>query len=151
LAWGFGGTVSQTIHLSDDRVDVTLRVESTGAEFPAEIGWHPWFRKPEHLDFSPTAMYERDEVGLPTGALVEPTYGPWDDCFIAAGPVVLGYDRPHAAAVTISSDCSHWVVFDEPAAATCVEPQSGPPDSFNLVPHVVTPDDALTRRMSIAW
>jgi aldose 1-epimerase len=24
------------------------------------------------------------------------------------------------------------VVYDEPAHATCVEPQSGPPDAFNL-------------------
>jgi aldose 1-epimerase len=152
LDWAFGGRASQTIDLFDDRVDVTLTVESTGAAFPAEIGWHPWFRKPDRLDVSPTAMYERDQWGLPTGALVEPTDGPWDDCFLAAGPVVLWYDR---STVTITSDCDHWVIFDEPSAATCVEPQSGPPDAFNLTapaaPHVVDPDTPLTRRMSIAW
>ena len=155
LDWEFAGTASQTIELFDDRVDVTLTVESTGFAFPAEIGWHPWFRKPDRLDVAPSAMYERDEFGLPTGVLVEPTAGPWDDCFLAAGPVTLGYDRPHASAITVDSDCDHWVIFDEPAAATCVEPQSGPPDAFNLTPHVtphiVTPTAPLTRRMSIGW
>ena len=152
LDWEFAGRASQTIELFDERVDVTLTVESTGATFPAEIGWHPWFRKPERLGVSPSAMYERDRFGLPTGALVEPTDGPWDDCFLAAGPVVLDYD---GASVTVISDCDHWVIFDEPAAATCVEPQSGPPDAFNLTghvtAHVVAPGSALTRRMSIAW
>ena len=119
--------------MHDDRVVVTLGVESTGADFPAEIGWHPWFRKPDGLEFTPTAMYERDDVGVPTGALVEPTPGPWDDCFVNTGPVVLRYDRPIASLVRIESDCDHWVVFDEPSDATCVEPQSGPPD--RVQPH----------------
>ena len=152
LDWEFGGRASQTIDLFEDHVDVMLTVESTGDTFPAEIGWHPWFRKPDRLDIAPSAMYERDRFGLPTGVLVEPTDGPWDDCFLAAGPVVLGDDH---STVTVTSDCDHWVIFDEPAAATCVEPQSGPPDAFNLTEHVtahvVDPDTPLTRRMSIGW
>jgi aldose 1-epimerase len=151
LAWEFGGIVTQTVGVFDDRVVVTLLVESTGTDLPAEIGWHPWFRKPDVLEFSPTAMYRRDDVGLPTGQLVEPTVGPWDDCFVNADPVVLRYDRPVAAAVTVASDCDHWVVFDHPAHATCVEPQSGPPDAFNLTPHLVTPTSPLRRTMTISW
>jgi aldose 1-epimerase len=149
--WEFGGVASQEVTVYDDRVVVTLRVESTGAAFPAEIGWHPWFRKPDALEFAPTTMYERDDVGIPTGALVEPTDGPWDDCFVNTDPVVLRYDRPIAQRVRIESDCDHWVVFDEPAHATCVEPQSGPPDSYNLTPHVVDRATPLTRTMTISW
>lgn len=149
--WPFGGTATQTIALFDDRIVSTLTVESTGDDFPAEVGWHPWFRKPDRLSFTPDAMYERDRVGLPTGALVEPTAGPWDDCFVSSGPIGLGYDRTVAPTVTVESDCDHVVVFDEPADATCVEPQSGPPDAFNLTPHVVRPGAPLTRTMSIAW
>jgi len=130
---------------------VTLTIESTGHAFPAELGWHPWFRKPERLEFSPTAMYERDEFGLPTGELVEPTDGPWDDCFVSTEPVVLHYDRTVAPAVRVESDCDHWVVYDMPTDATCVEPQSGPPDAFNLSPHVVDPDTSLRRSMTISW
>ena len=151
LDWEFGGRVSQTITVFDDRVEARLTVESTGARFPAEIGWHPWFRKPDRLEFSPASMYERDEFGLPTGALVEPTSGPWDDCFVNEHPVELHYDRPAASAVRVESECDHWVVFDEPDHATCVEPQSGPPDAFNLTPHVVAPEAPLTRTMTISW
>jgi aldose 1-epimerase len=151
LDWEFGGIANQTIAVFDDRVVTTLNLESTGGEFPAEIGWHPWFRKPDRLEFSPTAMYQRDDVGLPTGELVEPTEGPWDDCFVNTDPVVLHYDRPIAPRVSIGSGCDHWVVFDEPEEATCVEPQSGPPDAFNLTSHIVDPTTPLVRTMTISW
>ncbi|HSL73674.1 MAG TPA: hypothetical protein VK853_04375 [Ilumatobacteraceae bacterium] len=153
LDWEFGGIAEQSVSVLEDRVVVTLMVHSTGADFPAEIGWHPWFRRPTGIEFSPTAMYERDEFGLPTGALVEPTDGPWDDCFLGDGPVLLHYDRPVAPTVSVGSGCDHWVVYSEPADAICVEPQSGPPDAFNLpdAGHVVDPDSPITRTMWIAW
>ena len=90
-------------------------------------------------------MYRRDEFGVPTGALVEPTDGPWDDCFVDTGPVVLAL-RPRSRRRVTSSDCDHWVVFDEPADATCVEPQSGPPDGFNLAPRRRPRHDPLPAR-----
>jgi aldose 1-epimerase len=96
-------------------------------------------------------MYERDEFGIPTGALVEPVEGPWDDCFVNVEPVVLHYDRAVAPSVRVESDCDHWVVYDMPTDATCVEPQSGPPDAFNLHAHVVDPDTPLRRTMTISW
>jgi aldose 1-epimerase len=151
LDWEFGGLVTQTIELRADRVEITLTIASTGSAFPAELGWHPWFRKPDRLEFSPTAMYQRDEFGIPTGALVEPTEGPWDDCFVNAEPVVLHYDRAVAPSVHVESDCDHWVVYDMPAHSTCVEPQSGPPDAFNLRPHIVDPNTLLRRTMTISW
>jgi aldose 1-epimerase len=151
LDWKFGGVVSQTVTVFGDRVVVTLVVESTGVPFPAEIGWHPWFRKPDRVEFAPRVMYQRDQFGLPTGTLIEPTEGPWDDCFVNTAPVGLHYDRPIAPLVRISSDCDHWVVFDEPSDATCVEPQSGPPDAYNLDPHVVDRNAPLARTMTVSW
>jgi aldose 1-epimerase len=155
LDWEFGGTASHAVAVFDRQVVVTLGLESTGAAFPAEVGWHPWFRKPASVDCSPTAMYERDDDGLPTSTIIELNAelpaGPWDDCFINTEPVVLRYDRTQAPTVTVSSDCDHWVVYDHPADATCIEPQSGPPDAFNLRPHVVTPDSGIVRTMTISW
>ncbi len=149
LDWEFGGTVAQTIDLHPDRVELTLTIESTGRRLPAEVGWHPWFRKPDRLEFTPSAMYERDDTGLPTGAIVDPSGGPWDDCFVNTDPVILHYRA--APTVQLTSDCDHWVVYDMPSNATCVEPQSGPPDAFNLDPDIVDADTSLRRSLTISW
>jgi aldose 1-epimerase len=155
LDWALGGEVRHTIELHPNRLHATLEVRSTGSRFPAEVGWHPWFRRPEAVEFTPSAMYERDDVGIPTGRLIAPGAGPWDDCFVASGPVVLHYERDHARVVTIDCDCDHWVIYDVPVDAICVEPQSGPPDAFNLTldhtPHVVEPGRPVRRTMTIAW
>jgi aldose 1-epimerase len=43
------------------------------------------------------------------------------------------------------------VVFTEPEHAICVEPQSGPPDAFNLDDPVVTPDAPLVVHLTVRW
>lgn len=157
--WALGGTARQTIEILDGQVRCDLSIETdhasdaSGADRPflGEIGWHPWFRKPASVTFHPDAMYERDAIGLPTGHLVEPSTGPWDDCFVNTSPVTLHYERDIAPDVTVSSDCDHWVVYDEPAHATCVEPQSGPPDAFTIRPRLVTAHHPLRRTMNISW
>jgi aldose 1-epimerase len=95
------------------------------------LGWHPWFRKPQQLVFEPDAMYPRDQEGIATLPLVPPSPGAWDDCFINRAPV-----RLHGATgeLSLTSDSQHWVVYDQPPHASCVEPQTGPPDAFNLQP-----------------
>lgn len=151
LDWPYAGMARQRLDLAHDRLDLELVVDTDAGRFPAEVGWHPWFRKPDHLDFAPREMYQRDVFGLPSGALVSPSAGPWDDCFLNTAPVVLRYDRDVVGAVTVVSDCTHTVVYDQPVDATCVEPQSGPPDAFNLIHHVVDQDTPLQRHMSITW
>lgn len=151
LDWPFEGVALQRIGVTARGLTLEMVVEAAAGRFPAEIGWHPWFLKPDRLEFTPALMYRRDVFGLPNRELVEPNSGPWDDCFTNTSPVVLHYDRLAARAVRVESDCDHWVVYDEPTDATCVEPQSGPPDAFNLVHHVVTPTSPLRRRMTIAW
>lgn len=155
LDWELGGRATQSIVLDARRLSVTMTVESTSGPFPATIGWHPWFLPPDDLGFHPTAMYRRDDVGVTTAELVAPTDGPWDDCFLNTEPVELRYERDVAPRVWVESDCDHWVIFDEMAHSTCVEPQSGPPDAVNLAPHpplhVVDPTAPLTRTMTISW
>lgn len=147
--WPFGGSVVQRFTLHDDRFVCTMEVAAGDRAMPAQVGWHPWFRKPDELRFQPFAMYLRDEEGIPSGEMVEPTSGPWDDCFIGVHqPIVLVWADLE---IELTSTCDHWVVYDEPVHATCVEPQSGPPDGFTIAPHVVTPDAPLHREFAIAW
>lgn len=132
--WPFGGRVVQSIDTAGDRLRCTMTVHAGDRSFPLSLGWHPWFRKPERLDFHPTAMYRRDEHHIAVDELVAIPDGPWDDCFVNDEPVGLRID---GVEIVLTSSCRHWVVYDEPEAATCVEPQTGPPDAFNIAPTVV--------------
>ena len=151
LDWPFAGTASQVVEVGPRSVDFALAVTSDGESFPAALGWHPWFAKPDAVEFEPSAMYELDDIRMPTGRLVEPSPGPWDDCFVATGPARLRWDRPTAPVVTITSDCDHVVVFDRLGRSSCVEPQTGPPDSLNLLPVTVSPERPLRRTMRWEW
>lgn len=153
LGWDLPGVARQRITVSPRRLDLALSVEADdGAVFPAALGWHPWFAKPDRLVVHPIAMLELDAVGLPTGRLVAPTEPPWDDCFVNRAPVELHYERRLAPVVTVASpDCEHWVIYDQPHHATCVEPQSGPPDALNVRPELTTSAHPLRRTMTIDW
>ena len=146
--WPLGGRAEQRFDLTTDELRCALAVRAGDRSMPAEIGWHTWFASPGPIALAPTAMYERGRDHLPTGRLVEPRPGPWDDCFVNTRPVAL----PVAPLrVTVTSDCDHVVVFDELGLGVAVEPQSGPPDAFHLRPRVLAPGASLQRAMSIAW
>ncbi|MEY4176348.1 MAG: hypothetical protein RI900_3513, partial [Actinomycetota bacterium] len=45
-----------------------------------------------------------------------------------------------------------WVVYDEQPGLLCVEPQSGPPDAFNIGGATrLEPGELLQRTMTIGW
>jgi aldose 1-epimerase len=146
--WPFGGVARQRIDVDDGGVRMTLGVTAAERAMPAELGWHPWFLKPERLEFTPSAWYPRDADGMATLPLAPPSPGPWDDCFVNAAPVVM---HRGGRRITLTSDCDHWVVYDAPERTTCVEPQSGPPDAFNLAPRVLAPGQTLERWFRIAF
>ncbi|QGG41274.1 aldose 1-epimerase [Aeromicrobium yanjiei] len=132
--WPTTGTASLTYRL----LDAGLRIELSwddGTASPCSIGLHPWFprRLPTGqevvLSFDPETMVERGDDGLPTGRLVEPSPGPWDDCFRVAGSPVLSW--PGAVRLRLSSSSPWWVVYSQPESTICVEPQTAPPDAFD--------------------
>jgi aldose 1-epimerase len=154
--WPFRGTVEQRFDLSDDGLVATMELVAD-APMPATIGWHPWFRRrldadgpPVELRFEAESMYVRDAEGIPTGELVAPGPRPWDDCFSGVRPDPM-LTWPGALELVIASSCDHWVVYDEPADAVCVEPQTGPPDALNLGPAVVEPERPLVATMEWRW
>lgn len=146
--WPFGGKAHQRIEAGDGWLKLELSVQAGQRAMPATIGWHPWFKKPDALEFSPARMYPRDDQGIATLPPMEPTEGPWDDCFINHHPALLHYPDQ---SLRMTSGCTHWVVYDETANATCVEPQSGPPDAFNLEQCVLQPGEALQRSCLIEF
>lgn len=147
--WPFGGRAAQRIAVAGDRLELALAVTAGERPMPASLGWHPWFRKPLRLQFDPEAMYPRDEDGitrLPPGPVAP---GPWDDCFVNHRDVVL---QRADVRVVVSSDCTDWVVYDATAHATCVEPQTAPPDAFNLdASPALAPGQTLAMRCELRW
>lgn len=155
--WPWKGEVRSVFSMDDRAFHWRMEVHAADSPFPAMIGWHPWFRRslgtrgPATLRFRPGRMHRRDEDGIPSGDMVKPTEGPWDDCFSdLAGPPVLVW--PEGIALEVRSTCQDWVVYDEPSHALCIEPQSGAPNAFNRgAPDVVRPGRPLIHTMSFRW
>jgi len=156
--WPFSGRTRASFHLEPDCLAMGLAIEAD-EPMPASTGYHPWFRRrlaapgsgELELEVSPGQMYERDEVGMPTGRLVPPKPRPWDDCFLGmAGAPVLVW--PGFGRITIESEADHWVIFDEHPDVICVEPQSGPPDAPNLTPpRLAEPGRPVSVSMTWRW
>jgi aldose 1-epimerase len=161
--WPFLGHVDQRFDLRPDRLEVSLRLEAN-EPMPAAMGWHPWFRRriagsdaaptepspPVQIDLDAAWMYVRDREGIPSGELVPPPRGPWDDCFtgLRSAPRLTW---PGRIGLEVTSSCNHWVVYDEPRDAVCVEPQTAPPDFVNLAPTTTIPGDPLVATMTWRW
>ena len=150
LAWPFGGSATQHLQLEERGLTAVLTVSATGQAMPAVVGWHPCFLKPRRADLEFARMYVRDADYIAVAELVPPKPHPWDDCFVEPlAPIRLHYPD---LTVTISSDCDHWVVYDVPAGLTCVEPQSGPPDAFNIGRSTrLEAGEMLQRHMTLGW
>lgn len=146
--WPFGGTATQALRVEGDRLLLELAVRAGTRAMPVALGWHPWFRKPDRLVFSPDAMYPRDADGIATLPRTPPSAGPWDDCFVASGDIAL---QRGDQLLRLKADTDHWVVYDGAAHSTCVEPQTGPPDAFTLAPRVLSPGERASLSFELAW
>ena len=177
--WPYRGRVTQVVEIAEDSLTLTMGVETYDDSFPAQAGWHPWFRR--HLDgddgradggsaaagtgaadgpgaggsagveisFEPGWQEERGENHLPTGRRIAPLPGPWDDCFGMPDGVDVTLTWPDRLELRVTSRAEWVVVYDQQAAAVCVEPQSGPPNGLNTMPRLVTPIDPL--EISTTW
>lgn len=155
--WPFDAVATHVITVTDRTVHCDLTVEAGAEDFPAQVGWHPCFRSPSRTVLDFTGMYQRGADGITDGHVGEPTERPWDDCFVEplSSPTLDVED----VRIEIDSDCSHWVIFDRMPGLVCVEPQSGPPNGFNLpcggpsnAPYATVSADApLRRSMSLTF
>ncbi len=132
--WPTRGVATLHYELLSGGLRATLTWDDN-ADAPCSVGLHPWFRRRldagEDVDvvFTPESMVERGADALPTGRLIAPQPGPWDDCFKVSGSPTLSW--PGAISVSLSSSTPWWVVYDIPADTVCVEPQTAPPDAFD--------------------
>jgi aldose 1-epimerase len=154
--WPWPGSAHQQIELREDGIELRLEVRAEREPFPATLGWHPWFARslqrggPAELALAPGRMLERDAVAIPTGAVIEPTPPPWDDCFVElASPTRIRW--PDALELTLESSADHWMVYTEPAHALCVEPMTGPPNALVTGAAIVRPEQPLAASFALRW
>jgi aldose 1-epimerase len=132
-----GARMEQRFEILDNALRWSLAYETGDCDLPFWMGFHPWFpRELERggsveFDFSPGKMFERGSDYLPTGKLITPSNGPWDDCFteVRGVPKLIWED---ALSISIECDSPYWVVYDQDSDGVCVEPQTAPPDAANL-------------------
>jgi galactose mutarotase-like enzyme len=155
--WPLGGRVTTRFDLTENGLTLELTVTAGEQPMPAVLGWHPCFRRrlgdgePAELGFTPRFWWPRGADGVPTGEQEAPPPGPWDDCFggVERSPTLTW---PGALTVTLEADTETWVVFDERDDTICVEPQTAPPDAFNVGgATVLDPGQAAGLRLTIGW
>ena len=156
--WPYRGRVTQLFELTPESLRTTLSVETAGDSFPAQVGWHPWFRKrlrPDgteaRLDFAPAWQEQRGDDYLPTGRRIDPLPGPRDDCFGLPDGVAATLVWEGELSLEVTADVDWLVVYDEQRDAICVEPQSGPPNGLNTAPRLVTLVDPLEASTTWTW
>lgn len=156
--WPWEGRVVLTWGVEQGALRSAIAVESAGDEFPAVVGWHPWFRRSllrggaVQRRMAAAGLLERGPDHLPTGRLLDPAGhpGPYDDAFVVPdGRVELVW--PGALALRCRSDAGWVVVFDELDDWVCVEPQSGPPDGLGDGARQVRPDRPLVVTAAWTW
>lgn len=132
-----GASVVQQIELVDNAIRWSLEYDDGGVDLPFWLGIHPWFARDlgrggsAELEFEAEEMLHRGSDGIPTGEIIKPGRGPFDDAFTKMrGTPRIVWEG--ALAVTIESDAPWWVIYTEDSDGICVEPQSAPPDAANL-------------------
>ena len=156
--WPYPGRVTHSVELAPHSVTLTLSVEAAGDSFPAQAGWHPWFLRnlgrggqDVELTFSAGWQEERGADYLPDGNRIDPKPGPWDDCFGMPDGVDVALTWPGELRMRVTSAAQWMVVYTEQPEAVCVEPQSGPPNGLNTLPHLVTPIEPLEISTTWSW
>ena len=150
--WPFAGRATQRFTLTPEALTIEMQIDAVDRQ-PMLVGWHPWFARNNDagsliLSFPAQSMYERDADGMPAD-LVATQPGPWDDCFtnLNGSPTLRWGDLRLA----LTSSADHWVVFDEPSHAVCVEPQTGPPNEINTTPHVLEAGEQMNTTFTLRW
>lgn len=149
--WPFDGRVTHEMSLGNHQFECVLSL-TAGETMPAQVGWHPWFRRPATVAAGFAEWLPRDLDGMPgapTTIGIPDLAGSVDDCFVAGALAVSinvdGLD------LTLESDCSHWVVYTGASHGVCVEPQSGPPNEIEASPFILRAGRTLRRRFMISW
>ena len=148
-SWPWRYTVTQTLALRGDSLEVTLAIENQDATpMPVGLGWHPYFRKGPgaQLKTHVEGVWLTDEEFLPVRLAHGTRFGQWgrgdgltrpeliDHCHTGwpgVAEIVLPEQRLRLALT--ASRALHWLHIYSPPGKDffCVEPVSQMPNAVN--------------------
>lgn len=150
--WPVEMEVSVRWKVSDKGLVSSAEITVADNEFPAAIGWHPWFMKT--LSNGSTATYEIDsnqqflcnDEAIVTGEVIARTAGPHDDSFIVPSKRAE-ISWKDFRVITIETSAPYFHLF-ETQQLVCLEPETSPPNGVNLLDRgfadLVSPQNPLT-------
>ena len=150
-AWPYRGKVIYEASLDGPSFVQSLTVESVEKEFPAGVGWHPWFRHSlgsggVSIKLDAIETWVLDEEMTPSGETSHPPLldavrsgsqlaaGTADDCFRISPGAHATLNWPELTLDIASSETiNHVMVYTPPdGSALCVEPQTTCVNAFQL-------------------
>lgn len=153
--WPWPGTVRQSYELRNDALVARLSVHTDGPEFPAGVGFHPWFvssldgEREAVIDFRPG----RELVAAGSGRRVpaEPGTDHGSGLFIEVEqwPTITWPDGPR---LVLSSNAPVWVTYDRTPGGFCIEPWTTPDGRMDTpYSHRVRPDSPAELEFAISF
>jgi aldose 1-epimerase len=152
--WPARGGVRCEWILDDEGLTTEMTCFSRSTEFPAVLGWHPWFRREvagaqAAWTTDCAQMLLRGADSLPTGEResMGRELGKFDD--VLTGGYHASIEWPGFARLDIENSQPWFVVFDQLPNFICVEPQTGPADGLSGLHAPITlvaPDQPLVMR-----
>ena len=153
-SWPVKMKILQKWMITKNYVSSSAKISCDKGEFPAELGWHPWFKR--HLNrgqraiyaIEATSQYVKDKNSFTLNETKPIAIPPFDDAFHV--PTGKGFiEWPNALRIDFTSNVDTFVIYDELEDLFCVEPQTGPPDAINHPKHLVSPQNPL--EASVKW
>jgi len=142
--WPWPGTVRHSYELRDNALVARLSVHTDGPEFPAGVGFHPWFvtsldgERDAVVDFRPGR--ELVEAGHGRRVPAEPGDDLGSGLFIDVEPWPT-ISWPDGPRLELSSNAPVWVTYDRTPGGFCIEPWTTPDGRMDTpYTHRVTPD-----------
>jgi aldose 1-epimerase len=152
--WPIKMQILQKWIITKNFVKSSAKISCAEGEFPAELGWHPWFKRQlargekARFGIEAVSQYVKDENQFTLSETKSIGIPPFDDAFHV--PTGKGFiEWPQALRLDITSDVDTFIVYDELEDLFCIEPQTGPPDAVNHPKHLVDPQNPL--EASVKW
>jgi len=155
--WPVRGRLRCTWALDAEGLSTELHCSAFAGEFPAVVGWHPWFARvvddvAAAWSTDCTELLLKGVDSLPTGErrAFDSQAGSFDDVITGGRHATIAW--PSTLAIEIENSHPWFVVYDAPQRFICIEPQTGPADGLSdrhASITYVTPDHPLV--MSTRW